>query len=174
MEFYTLNFSGLTRQLPIISLGPKIRIASFNLLGDVELVKNIAQDLAIKLAGVEFDYLVGPEVKVVPLLQTLSQKLNKERYIVCRKQIHGYMSHPITTPRRPGLVINGTDANLLVDKKVVILDDVVSTGETMKSLKDLIESVGAVVVKQISIFKQGEAPLTIDDPIIFLGQLPLF
>lgn len=146
MDFYTLKIGNLERKLPIISLTPKIKVASFNLLGDGELVEIITKKLAKKLKDVDFDYLVGPEVKVVPILQELSRVLKKKRYIVCRKEIHGYMISPIKTPGKHGLVLNGSDAKLITDKKVIIVDDVVSSGNTIKTISQLVTNCGAKVV----------------------------
>jgi len=174
MQFYTLKLCGLTRKLPIVSLGPKIKIASFNLLGDGELVEKIAEKLEKKIKEFDFDYLVGPEVKVVPLLQTLSQKLGKPRYIVLRKNIMGYMVKPISNKTKPTLVLNGPDAELLKGKKILIIDDVISTGRTIKVVRELMEMVGAKVVGIVAVLKQGEEQEKIEIPFYFLGNLPLF
>lgn len=164
----------MTRELLIVPLGPKLKIASFNLLGDGELVDKLADELAKKLKKLEFDYLVGPEVKVVPLLQVLSKRLEKPRYIILRKNIMGYMVKPVTNKSKPTLVLNGPDAELLKGKKVIIVDDVVSTGRTIRIVQELMKIVGAEVVEAVGVFKQGEKEEEIDVPFIFLGTLPLF
>ena len=174
MEYHQLELCGLTRQLPIVPLGPKLKIASFNLLGDGELVEKAADSLAQKLKRLDFDYLVGPEVRVVPLLQALSTKLNKPRHIVLRKNIMGYMTRPVSGKNKPTLVLNGPDAQILKGKKVLMIDDVISTGRTLKVVRELMDSVGARVVGIGAILKQGENKLTTDIPFIFLGKLPLF
>jgi len=154
VEYYNLELCGLKRKLPIVSLGPKLKIASFNLLGDGELV--------------------GPEVKVVPLLQVLAKKLNKPRYIILRKNIMGYMTQPITNKSKPSLVLNGPDAKLLKGKKVIIIDDVVSTGRTIKVVQELMKMADAEAVGAVAVFKQGEKEEKIGIPFSFLGKLPLF
>lgn len=174
MEFYRLKLCGLRRELPIVSLGPKLKIASFNLLGDSELVEAVARELVKKLERLDFDFLVGPEVKVVPLLHELTKKLNRKFYIVCRKQIYGYMVSPVSSHTKPGLVINGPDAQLIKGKRVVLIDDVVSTGRTMKVLELLMEEVGAKVVARITILKQGSRSEEAVRDLVFLGRLPLF
>ena len=174
MTYYTLKICGLTRNLPIVSLGPKLKIASFNLLGDGELVEAVAKDLAKEIKKFEFDYLVGPEVKVVPLLQVLSQKLKKPRYIILRKNIMGYMTKPITNKYKPNLVLNGPDADLLKDKKVIIVDDVVSTGRTIRVVGDLMTMARAEVVAAVAVLKQGEKEEEIEPTFFYLGNLPLF
>jgi len=174
MEYYVLKLCGLTRKLPIVSLGPKLKIASFNLLGDGELVEAVANDLVKELRKYEFDYLVGPEVKVVPLLQVLSQKLHKLRYIILRKNIMGYMVKPIMNKSKPNLVLNGPDAEILKGKKVVIVDDVVSTGRTIRVVQELIKMAKAESVGAVAVLKQGEKEDEVEIPFTYLGNLPLF
>jgi adenine phosphoribosyltransferase len=174
MKYYTLKVGKVRRKLPIVALSPKIKIASFNLLGDRELVEVLAQQIAERLKGIDFDYLVGPEVKVVPLLHELSKLLGKPRYIVCRKQLHGYMVSPKKTRRKPGLVIDGKDVELIDKKKVVILDDVVSSGHTMRIVKELMEISGARVVAMVAVFRQGIKDESELEGLIYLGTLPLF
>ncbi len=172
MDYYTLKICGISRKLPIVSLGPKLKIASFNLLGDGELVDKLAEELADKLKKEKFDYLVGPEVKVVPLLQVMAKKLNKPRYIILRKNIMGYMTKPVTNKSKPNLVINGPDAQILKGKKVIIVDDVVSTGRTIRVVEEIMKMVGAKVVKTLAVFKQGDEEIKV--PFTYLGKLPLF
>lgn len=173
MEFYQLELCGLKRKLPIVALGPKIKVASFNLLGDVELVKAAAGALAKKLEVYDFDFLVGPEVKVVPLLQELSKLLGKERYIICRKNIMGYMVKPLITRTKPHLVLDGVDQERLNNKKVAIVDDVVSTGRTIKVVKELMKQAEAEVSCVATVLKQGKVR-DLEGDIIFLEQLPVF
>ena len=157
----------------MVPLGPKIKIASFSLLGDRLLVEALARKLAVKLKSTDFDFLVGPEVKVVPLLEEVSRLLKKDRYIVCRKKIHGYMVSPLTSKNGPNLVMNGSDATLIKGKRVVILDDVVSSGATMESLERLISAAGGKMVGKVAVLKQESKEETPKD-IVFLGELPIF
>ena len=173
VEYYTLKIGKITRKLPIVSISPKIKIASFNLLGDCELVESLAKQLKVKLINIKFDYLVGPEVKVVPLLQELSKLLKRKRYIICRKNIHGYMTSPIKSRSEPRLIIDGADAEILKNKKVVILDDVVTSGKTLSVVEELIKICGATVSAKIAVFKQdGQNPLPKD--LVYLYTLPIF
>ena len=174
MEYYTLKIYGISRKLPLIALGPKIKVASLNLLGDRKLVEVVAKTLYKKLKSIEFDYLVGPEVKVVPLLHELSKLLNKERYIICRKGVHGYMVSPIKSSRKPELVLDGSDSELIRNKKVVIIDDVVSSGQTFLAVRELMEKSGAQVISQMAIFKQGDKVDSAIENLVFLGTLPIF
>ena len=174
MDFYNLDICGLTRQLPIVAINPKIKIASFNLLGDGELVEKIADELIIQLKSFNFDYLIGPEVKVVPLVQSLAIKLKKPRFVILRKNIMGYMTNPIYTQNKNRLILNGPDATLIKNKKVFIIDDVVSTGQTIQSIVETIDLTQAKVVGAAAVLKQGEEPVTINYPFIYLQKLPLF
>jgi adenine phosphoribosyltransferase len=174
MEYFTLNIENITRKLPIISLGPKIKVASFNLLGDRELVEVLAKKLYIKIKNIEFDYLVGPEVKVVPLLQELSRLVGINRYIICRKEIHGYMVKPIKTKKEPHLVLNGADVSLIWGKRVIIVDDVITTGNTISAVEELMQKSKAQVVAEIAVFKQGDRLNPTQKEIIVLGKLPVF
>ncbi len=177
MEVYNLDICGIKRDLPIVYLGPKLRIASLSLLGDVELVKKASSQLITKLKGIDFDFLVGPEVKVVPLLYEMTRTLGLGRYIVCRKAIKGYMVKPLVTHpdssfnKFRSLVIDGADCELVNGKKVVVVDDVVTTGTTITSVSNLMEKAGAKVVGVCSILKQGEAEIP---NLIYLGKLPIF
>ncbi len=173
MNYYELKINGLIRKLPIIALTPKIKVATFNLLGDRKLVEEIAVQMYKKIKDLDFDYLVGPEVKVVPLLHELSKLLDKERYIICRKNIHGYMISPIKTKFSPGLVLDGSDLQFIGGKKVIVIDDVVSSGKTISALKELMELANAKIVYKLAIFKQGSKTDTPSD-INFLYSLPVF
>lgn len=174
MDYYTLKINGLTRKLPLVTLGAKIKVASFNLLGDQELVDKLARILVSKFKGIDFDYLVGPEVKVVPLLHELTHILKKKRYVVCRKEIHGYMVSPIKTSFQPGLVIDGNDAKMLKGKKVIIIDDVVTSGQTISAVEELMKKSGAKVAAKFAVFKQGDRLQKFQEKLIFLYSLPVF
>lgn len=174
MDYYRLELCGLIRQLPIVSLGPRLKIASFNLLGDGELVEKVAQKMEKKIRKFDFDYLVGPEVKVVPLIQSLSQRFCQRRYIILRKNIMGYMVEPISNRSKPTLVINGPDAKLVKGKRVLVIDDVISSGRTLGVIQELMEMVGAEVVGVVAVLIQGESKKKIDIPFSCLGKLPVF
>lgn len=177
MEYYNLEICGIKRQLPIVYLGPKMRIASLSLLGDVELVEKASRELLKKIKKINFDYLVGPEVKVVPLLHEMTRLLRKDHYIVCRKSIKGYMVNPLVLhPNSPfkklrSLIIDGDDQKLITGKNVVIVDDVVTTGTTLAAVSELMQKAGAKVVGICAILKQGNTQLK---GLIHLGNLPIF
>ena len=174
MEYYSLKFGNLERKLPIISLTPKIKIASFNLLGDAEFVRVSADKISKILSDVDFDCLVGPEVKVVPVLQELSGILKHKRYVIFRKGITGYMVSPVKSQKLPGLFLDGNDAKYLDGKKVVVIDDVVTTGKTLNSVGKFLAELGATVVLYVTIFAQEGSDDELPENFVSLASLPVF
>ena len=175
---YELKVAGLSRQLPIIEVSDDLAIASFVLLGDAEMTVRASEELAEKLPT-DIDYLMTAEAKGIPLLQELARVLNYEKYIVARKSIKAYMASPleasvvsITTQKEQTLFLDGHDAEAIIGKKVAIIDDVISTGESLQALVTLAEKAGAQVVAQAAIQAEGDAADRND--IIFLEKLPLF
>ena len=177
MKTYTLHVAGLTRELPIIKLSYDLSIASFVILGDTEIVKKTAPMIAKKLP--EVDFVVTAEAKGIPLAYEISKILNLNEYIVARKSIKAYMEEPIevevnsiTTTNSQKLYLNNQDANKIKGKKVALIDDVISTGQSLKALERLVEKAGANVVAKAAILAEGEAKDRKD--IIFLEALPTF
>lgn len=163
MDYYELKICGLTRQLPIVAVGKNTSFANFSLLGDVELTQKIAEKFVEMLKQVQHDIVVGPEVKVVPLIFELARRFKQEKFVVCRKSVKPYMVRPVILkpldyfPKHVRqLVIDGPDAELLKNKRVVVLDDVVSTGVTMRMMGKLMEKVGAKTVLFAAVLKQGK------------------
>ncbi len=180
MNYYTLRLAGLERQLPLIKVGRTSSIASFSILGDVELVDKLADTFADKLKAIDFDLLVGPEVKVVPLIHGVAKRLHHPRFVICRKSVKPYMVAPVILkplahfPQHiKPLVINGEDAQLLDGKRVIIVDDVVSTGVTVRMMIKMMEKVNATVVGVFAIAKQGVQFDQIEN-FTYLAELPIF
>ncbi|WP_152640264.1 phosphoribosyltransferase family protein [Thermus filiformis] len=175
MRTYPVEIAGVRRELPIVQVGPNVAVALLNLLGDTELTEAAAEALARKLPpGVEV--LVTPEVKAVPLAHALS-RITGIPYVVARKTEKPYMINPvsrqvlsITTGKPQLLVLDGADVPLIRGRKVAIVDDVVSTGSTLKGLRELIEDVGGEVVAVLAVFTEG----TPRQDVVALGHLPLF
>ncbi|OWP25974.1 adenine phosphoribosyltransferase [Fusobacterium polymorphum] len=177
MKTYTLHVAGLTRELPIIKLSYNLSIASFVILGDTEIVKKTAPMIAKKLP--EVDFVVTAEAKGIPLAYEISKILNLNEYIVARKSIKAYMEEPIevevnsiTTTNSQKLYLNNQDANKIKGKRVALIDDVISTGQSLKALERLVEKAGANVVAKAAILAEGDAKDRKD--IIFLEALPTF
>lgn len=181
MEYYTLKLAGLIRKLPLNHVGRQTRLANFSILGDVELVDKLADTLTLKLKNLMFDYLVAPEVKVTPLVHGIAKRLGHKKFIVCRKSVKGYMVNPTIIKPLPHfpkhvkqIVINESDRLLITGKKVIVVDDVVSTGVTMRLMKKLMEKVGTEVVLCVSIFKQGSTQFEKLENYFYLANLPIF
>lgn len=173
---YNLEIAGLTRELPIIPINEEISIASFVILGDTELVCKVAPLLIEKLPP--FDVLVTAEAKGIPLAFEISRILGMN-YIVARKSVKAYMDNPITeevnsitTQKTQIVCLDGDDVEQVKGKRIVIVDDVISTGESVAAVERLINKAGGEVVAKIAILAEGDAAKRPD--IIFLEELPVF
>lgn len=174
MKFYTLKLLGLTRKLPVKKLGVKLKIASFNLLGDTELVEKAAIELSERIKYFDFGFFVGLEAKILPLIYELSSIFNHKQYMIARTRITGYMTEPLKIEGKRGLVLNGPDAKLLKNKKVILVNDVVSTGKTVNNLEKLVKMASGEAVAVIAILKQGELQEKIKKPFFYLGEIPFY
>lgn len=177
MKTYTLKIAGLERELPIIQLSESLSIASFVILGDTEIVSTTAPLLAEKLPQV--DVLVTAEAKGIPFVYELAKQLGMTHYVVARKNVKPYMEDPlvkkvvsITTQNEQVLCLDRADADFIKGKRVALVDDVISTGESLRALGELVEAAGASVVAKAAILAEGDAADRKD--IIFLEPLPLF
>lgn len=177
MKTYTLNVAGLTRELPIIKLSYDLSIASFVILGDTEIVRKTAPIIAKKLP--EVDFIVTAEAKGIPLAYEISRVLNLNEYVVARKSVKAYMEEPIevevnsiTTTNSQKLYLNNQDAKKIKGKRVALIDDVISTGQSLKALERLVEKAGGKVLAKAAILAEGDAKDRKD--IIFLEALPTF
>ena len=177
MKTYTLNVAGLTRELPIIKLSYDLSIASFVILGDTEIVRKTAPIIAKKLP--EVDFIVTAEAKGIPLAYEISRVLNLNEYVVARKSIKAYMEEPIevevnsiTTTNSQKLYLNNQDAKKIKGKRIALVDDVISTGQSLKALERLVEKAGGKVLAKAAILAEGDAKDRKD--IIFLEALPTF
>jgi adenine phosphoribosyltransferase len=177
-ETYAVEVAGLRRDLRLFEIKPGLKIAILNILGDTELVQACAKELAQKLAEVEYDILVTAEAKSIPLAHALSVETQKP-YIVLRKSYKPYMGDAlqaetlsITTGEPQTLILDEKDVELMKDKKVVIVDDVISTGSTLQGMRMVLDKAGASVVVEAAIFTEGDRARWMH--IISLGHLPLF
>ncbi len=175
-EYYELEIAGLKRKLQKFSVSDKLDIAAFILFGDVELTQACAEALLKKAP--DFDYIVTPEAKSIPLAYEMS-RISGKRYIVVRKGVKVYMDRPekvsdqsITTQKEQALYLGHEEGDLLDGKKVLIVDDVVSTGGSLAAVKELLAKFNANVVA--SCFPVAEGDAAYRDDIIYLSKLPLF
>ena len=174
---YELKVAGLKRELPIVKLSSELSIASFVILGDCQLVTAAASELEKKMPQV--DYIITAEAKGIPLVHEICRLRGIDKYIVARKSIKPYMKEPlvdevvsITTQRPQLLCLDGSDAELIKGKRIAVVDDVISTGESLEAVCRLAEKAGAQIVSKVAILAEGEAAERKD--IIFLEKLPLF
>ncbi len=175
-KFYSINIAGVTRELPICPVNDKMDIAAFVMFGDVELTIRAAEELLKKAP--DFDLILTAESKGIPLAYEMSRESGK-KYVLARKSPKLYMKKPIkievksiTTAKLQELYLDQTDADLLNGKRVLIVDDVISTGESLKALEGLLEQTGAIIVAKMAVLAEGDAAKRND--IIFLEHLPLF
>ena len=176
-KFYTLKVAGLERDLPLCPLNSKLCIGAFVIFGDVELTCACAREL-IKIAP-EHDVIITSESKGIPLVFEMARQLGVNKYIVARKMQKLYMSdifacevNSITTAKKQMLYLDGKDAELMKGKRVLIVDDVISTGESLRAIEELVEHAGGNIVGKMAILAEGNAKDRTD--IQYLEALPLF
>ena len=175
--FYTMNVAGLQRDLPICPVNENLYIAGFVIFGDPELTECCARELLKKAP--EYDYIITAEAKGIPLAHEMARQTNAPKYILARKGPKLYMRdifsvtvNSITTAKEQKLYLDGADAELMKGKKVLIVDDVISTGESLKALEALVEKAGGEICGRMSILAEGDA---INRPdLTYLEELPLF
>lgn len=175
---YPVDVAGLHRELPLFEVAPGVRIAVLNILGDTELVQACAKEMAQRMSDIDYDVLVTAEAKSIPLIYALSVETEKP-YVVLRKSYKPYMGNAlsaetlsITTGQTQTLYLDEKDQETLRKKRVVLVDDVISTGSTLQGMRLLMEKVNANVVLEAGIFTEGERAQW--RHILALGHLPLF
>lgn len=176
MKTYTLKVAGLTRELPLCPVNEHLDIGAFIMFSDVELTVAAATEL-LKCAP-EFDCLITAESKGIPLAYEMSRQSGK-KYLLARKSVKLYMHDPvevsvksITTAKVQTLYLDGSDLEYLKGKRVLLVDDVISTGESIHALEQLAEKAGAEVVGKMAVLAEGDAQKRED--IVYLEPLPLF
>ena len=174
---YKMNVAGLTRDLPLCPLNDSLMIAAFVIFGDVELTCACAKALLEKTP--EFDYMVAPEAKSIPLIHEMARQSGRNDYFLVRKAPKLYMNgvfevedRSITTQGGQKLYMDGADAKKMKGKRILILDDVISTGGSLAAVENLVNQAGGIVVGRMAILAEGDAADR--DDIIFLEKLPLF
>ena len=174
---YPITVAGVKRDLPICNLTDTLSIAAFVIFGDVELTCACAKALLEKAP--EFDYMVAPEAKAIPLIHEMARQSGRNEYFLVRKKKKAYMNgvfevvdKSITTEGEQKLYMDGADAAKMKGKRILILDDVISTGGSLAAVEDLVNQAGGNVVGKMAILAEGDAAKR--DDIIFLEPLPLF
>ncbi len=174
---YKMNIAGIERDLPICPVDDELSIAAFVIFGDVELTEACAREL-LKLMP-ECDYMIAPEAKAIPLIYEMAKQSGRNGYFLARKTPKLYMDgvfeatvKSITTKGEQKLYMDGADAKKMNGKRVVLIDDVISTGESIEVLESLVKKAGGIVVARMAVLAEGKAADR--DDIIFLRKLPLF
>ena len=177
--YYDIDLAGRTERLVIAPVHPTLHIAGFVLLGDTELTNYCARALAEKIKDLDFDYIVCPEAKVLPLAQSICTVLGERDFVVFRKGKKAYMPDAIetevksiTTDAVQKMVVDIRDADKIRGKKVLLLDDVVSTGGTFRAMEVLLDQIGVEIVGYSAVLREGtDFP---NDKLYYLNELPIF
>lgn len=174
-EYYRVNIAGLERDLLRCPISDKLDIAAFILFGDVEITVHSAQKLLERLP--EFDFIITPEAKSIPLAYEMARQSGK-KYFVVRKKAKLYMKEPvsvnvrsITTASEQTLILDGVEGEQIRGKRVVILDDVISTGESLRAVEELCKKFDTNIVAKAAVLAEGDAAKR--DDIVFLAEIPL-
>ncbi len=174
---YEMDIAGLKRHLPLCRINDDLYIGAFIMFGDVELTIHCAREL-LKRAP-EYDYIIAPEAKAIPLAYEMARQSGAERHFIARKGAKAYMQgifevtvRSITTMGIQRLVLDAEDAALIKGKRMLIIDDVISTGESLHAVEELVRQAGGIVAGRMAVLAEGDAQKR--DDIIVLAPLPLF
>lgn len=174
---HPMNIAGLKRELPICRVTDELYIGAFVIFGDVELTVACAKALLEKAP--EYDYIITAESKGIPLAYEMARQAGDEKWLLARKGAKLYMQNlfsvevkSITTDHVQKLYLDGADAALMQGKRILIVDDVISTGESLHALEELVEKAGGQIVGRMAILAEGDAQNRED--LIYLEKLPLF
>ncbi len=177
MKYYKMNIAGLDRSLPICRVTDDLYIAGFVIFGDPELTTACAKELLANAP--EFDYMITAEAKGIPLVHEMARLNGNQKYMLARKGPKLYMTNilsssvkSITTEKVQTLYLDGADAELMKGKKILVVDDVISTGESLLALEKLICDAGGTVAGRMAILAEGDAIKR--DDIYYIEELPLF
>ena len=177
MKSYKINIAGLERHLPICPLNDKLSIGAFVIFGDPELTTACAAALLERAP--EYDYLITAEAKGIPLVHEMARLAGNQKYFLARKAPKLYMTgvmkvtvKSITTAREQTLYLDTADAALMRGKRILVVDDVISTGESLRAIEELVREAGGTVCGRMAILAEGDARFR--DDIVYLEKLPLF
>ena len=175
--YYPMNIAGLDRKLPICRVTDELYIAGFVIFGDQELTVACAKALLEKAP--EYDYIITAEAKGIPLAHEMARQSGAKKYFLARKAPKLYMTgvfevsvKSITTAKEQKLYLDVADAEMMKGKKILLVDDVISTGESLRALEVLVEQAGGIIAGRMAILAEGEAQDRLD--LIYLEKLPVF
>ena len=176
-QFYELEVAGLKRKLPLCRVNDNLYIAAFVIFGDVELTECCARELLKKAPP--HDIMITAESKGIPLVYEMARQSGENHYLIARKapklymkQVHTTEVNSITTEKKQTLCIDKDDVAYMNGKRVLIVDDVISTGESLRAVEKLVKEAGGIVAGRMSILAEGDAKYR--DDILYLSYLPLF
>ena len=176
--FYEMTIAGLKRQLPLCRVTDDLYIGAFIMFGDAEITVACAKELLAR-APKEYDYLLTAEAKSIPLIHEMARQSGASEYFVARKGMKVYLTDPIhvqvrsiTTQHDQDLYLSGADAAKMKGKKILIVDDVISTGESLHALEELVHQAGGEVAGRMAVLAEGDAQKRED--IVYLEKLPVF
>ena len=176
-KVYKMNIAGLDRELPICKVNENLSIGAFVIFGDAELTVACAREL-LKIAP-DYDYLITAEAKGIPLIHEMARQNNDKKYILARKHPKLYMTEvfeasvkSITTDAEQKLYLDKLDADIMKGKRILIVDDVISTGESLAAIEHLVNVAGGIIVGKLTILAEGDAQKRED--IKYLEKLPVF
>ena len=179
MLTYSMEIAGLKRELPLCKITDDLYIGAFICFGDAELTVACARDLLKLIPAEEYDYLFTAEAKSIPLIHEMARQSGAEKYFIARKGAKAYMPDPlcvedksITTAGTQKRYLGRDDADLIRGKRILIIDDVISTGGSLLAMEALIKEAGGTVAGRIAVLAEGDAAERTD--IKFLAPLPLF
>ncbi len=177
MKYYNMKIAGLDRALPICPLNDELQIGAFVIFGDPELTTACARELLARAP--QYDYIITAEAKGIPLVHEMARLAGNRKYMLARKAPKLYMTgvfevtvNSITTEKEQKLYLDTADAELMKGKKILIVDDVISTGESLKAIETLVAHAGGEICGRMTILAEGDAAKRSD--IIYLEELPLF
>ena len=177
MNYYKMNIAGCERKLPLCPINESLYIGAFVIFGDPELTTACA-DALLKKAP-EYDYIITAEAKGIPIAHEMARLAGNQRYFLARKAPKLYMTgvmevsvRSITTAKEQKLYLDTADAEMMKGKKILVVDDVISTGESLKAIEALVEQAGGIIVGRATILAEGDA--TTRGDIVYLEKLPLF
>lgn len=175
--YYSMNVAGLERKLPICKVSDTLYIAGFVIFGDQELTVACARELLAKAP--EYDYIITAEAKGIPLAHEMARQSGAKKYFLARKAPKLYMTgvfsatvKSITTAKEQTLYLDVADAELMKGKRILVVDDVISTGESLTALETLVKKAGGIIAGRMAILAEGDAQNR--DDLIYLEKLPLF
>ena len=177
MKYYSMNIAGCERKLPLCPINDSLYIGAFVIFGDPELTT--AASKALLDIAPEYDYLISAEAKGIPLVHEMARLAGNQKYFLARKKPKLYMTgvfevtvRSITTEGEQKLYLDTADAELMKGKRILIVDDVISTGESLRAIEELVKTAGGNICGKLTILAEGDAQDR--DDIAYLNKLPLF